>query len=35
MQILKMNGWDILRGPVVKNSPSSAGGASLIPGWEA
>ena len=35
MQILKMNGWDFPRGPVVKTSPSSAGGASLIPGWEA
>ena len=27
--------WDFPGGPVVKTSPSNAGGAGLIPGWRA
>ena len=35
MQVLKMNECDFPRSLVVKTSCSSAGGASLIPGWGA
>ena len=32
-KILKFISWDFLGDPVVKTSPSNAGGAGLIPGW--